>query len=278
MTQKTKRVKKSDFKYQLFIESYGVKICITTNKPEVIENFKIILRKYLLDLYTETEKTEAAQHFLFVCNTSEKDTLYKNGKSVFSRLQREKAFEYLGSEVRRTIAEFAVGRVFIHSGVVAWKGKVILIPGTSFSGKTSLTAALVKRGADYYSDEYAILDEEGFVYPFPKMLSLRGVIDDRKQVDIPVEKLGGIAGTEKIRVGAVLITEYKVKARWNPKILSPAKGMIEILHNSVAIRQNPQFTLDVLNKVAGEALIVKSKRGDVSKSAGLILKFINDNL
>jgi len=130
----------------------------------------------------------------------------------------------------------------------------------------------------HFNDEYAILDAEGFLHPCPKMLSVRGEIDDYKQIDYPVEKFGGTAGTQKIRVGLVLFCEYKEKARWNPKALSSAQGVIETILHTVPIRQNPQFTLEVLNKIAGDALFVKSKRGDVSKSADLILKFIDDNL
>ena len=276
--QTASRLRKGDFKYQFYLESFGVKIGISSNAPEAIEAVKKALAIYLPACFTEIEKTATEHHFMFVWNKNEKDSLLKNGEKIFHRERRETSVESAASRIRLTIAEFAVDRVFIHAGVVGWKGKAIVIPGRSFQGKTTLTAALMKRGAVYYSDEYAILDADGFLHPFPKMLSLRGVIDERRQVDYPVEKLGGVAGTEKTRVGVVLITEYKENARWNPKILSPANGIIETLQHSVAIRQNPQFTLQVLNKIAGDAMFVKSKRGDVSKSADSILKFIDENL
>ena len=59
-------------------------------------------------------------------------------------------------------------RVFVHAGVVGWKGHAIVIPGRSRSGKTTLVAELVKAGAEYYSDEFAVLDAEGRVHPFPE--------------------------------------------------------------------------------------------------------------
>lgn len=277
-TQTSKKIKKSDFRHHFFIESFGVKIGISSNSAEAVEAVKEAVGIYLPDCFTEIKETNIGHRFLFVWNESQKDTLYKDGEIIFNRVRREMSVENVASQVRLTVAEFAVGRVFIHAGVISWKGKAIVLPGMSFRGKTALTAALVKRGVLYYSDEYAILDAEGFLHPFPKMLSVRGEIDDYKQVDYPVEKFGGVAGTEKIRVGMVLITEYKSNARWNPKILSAANGIIETISHTVPIRQNPQFTLGVLNKIAGEAIFVKSKRGDVSKSADLILKFIDDNL
>ena len=267
------RVRKSDFKHHLFIESYGVKICITSNTPEAIKAVKIKLKDYLPDCFREIINGEATHNFLLVWNIGGKDSVYKNGESVITRIKREDALESLGSAIRLTVAEFAVGRVFLHAGVVSWKNKAIVIPGRSFSGKTSLTAALVKRGAIYYSDEYAVLDEQGFVHPFPKTLSIRGVIDDYRQVEYSVEELGGIAGTEKTRISMVLITDYIFNAKWKPKILSSAKGIMEIIKHTVPIRQNPEFTLRVLNQVAEHAIIIKSRRGDISKSADFIIDF-----
>lgn len=276
--QISNRIRKNDFKHHFHIESFGVKIGFSTNSAEALEAVKQAVGIYLPDCFKEIEKTETEHNFLFVWNKSERDTLYKNGEKLFHRERRETSVETVASRIRLTVAEFAVGRVFIHAGVIARKGKAVIIPGRSFRGKTALTVALVKRGAVYYSDEYAILDAEGFLHPFPKMLSVRGEIDDHQQIDYPVEKFGGTAGTEKIRVGIVLVAEYKPNARWNPKVLSPAQGVIEIIQHTVPIRQNPQFTLEVLNKIAGNAVFVKSKRGDVSKSADLILKFIDANL
>jgi len=267
------RVRKSDFKHHLFIESYGVKICITSNASEAIKAVKIRLKDFLPDCFREITNGEATHNFLLVWNIGGKDSVYKNGESVITRIKREDALESLGSAIRLTVAEFAVGRVFLHAGVVSWKNKAIVIPGKSFSGKTSLTAALVKRGAIYYSDEYAVLDEQGFVHPFPKTLSIRGEIDDYTQVEYPVEKLGGVVATEKAQIGMVLMTRYKPFAKWKPKILTPAKGMLEIVKDTIPIRYNPEFTLRVLNQVADHAIIIKSRRGDVSKSADFIIDF-----
>ncbi len=271
------KIPKGDFKHHFNIESFGVKIGFSTNSAEALEAVKESVKIYLPDCFKEIDETDIEHNFLFVWHASKRDTLYKNGEKVMNRERRETSAESVASQIRLTVAEFAVGRVFIHAGVIAWKGKAVVLPGRSFRGKTSLTVALVKRGAVYYSDEYAILDAEGFLHPFPKMLSVRGEIDDYKQIDYPVEKFGGTAGTEKLRVGMVLITEYKEKARWNPKVLSPAQGVIETIMHTVPIRQNPHFTLEVLNKIAGDAVFIKSKRGDVSKSADLILKFIDEN-
>ena len=57
--------------------------------------------------------------------------------------------------------------VFLHAGVVGWGGRALLLPGRSFAGKSTLVEALVRAGAIYYSDEYAVLDLQGGSTPSP---------------------------------------------------------------------------------------------------------------
>jgi len=132
---------------------------------------------------------------------SGKDSLYKNGKEVPSNHTRADVLRGFETELRLTVAEYAPERVFMHAGVVAWKDLALVVPARSFQGKTSLVAELVRRGAIYYSDEYAIFDAEGSVHPFPKTLSIRGEIDEFTQKEYPVEAFGGKAGEKKISVG-----------------------------------------------------------------------------
>src|SRR6185503_1071009 len=83
--------------------------------------------------------------------------------------------EQFESHVQLTVAEFAPRRIFVHAGVVAWNGTAILIPGSSFSGKSTMVAELLRAGATYYSDEYAVIDEHGRVHPYPRDLRIRSI-------------------------------------------------------------------------------------------------------
>src|SRR5262249_9105581 len=70
--------------------------------------------------------------------------------------------------VQRALAEAVVRKqtdfAVVHSGVVAHGGRAILLPGPTSTGKSTLVAELVRRGAAYFSDEYALLDAEGRVH------------------------------------------------------------------------------------------------------------------
>ena len=69
------------------------------------------------------------------------------------------------------------------------------LPGSSFTGKTTLVAALVRAGATYYSDEYAVLDERRARASLPEPLSHSetATIDNRNH---HVETLGGPPATD----------------------------------------------------------------------------------
>lgn len=257
--------------------SYGVEINIEFDLDILSEDTLFgTLRRILPTGFVVSEKNVYEHRFGIFTN-------YLDGKLIFELyinteiIARTKTLgevlERFESRLRLTIAEFAVGKVFLHAGVVGWKGKALILPGKSFHGKTTMVAELVRHGADYFSDEYAVLDEEGFVHPFPKMLSVRGIIDDFQQMDLPVETFGGQASLEPLEAGLILLTEFDKNALWNPEILNPGAGVLEILSHTIPIRYKPEFTLKVLNKITNRAIITKTQRGEAKLFAEIILDF-----
>jgi hypothetical protein len=183
--------------------------------------------------------------------------------------------EALSVDLRMYIAEYAKDRLFVHAGVVGWRGQAILIPGHSFSGKSTLTAELVRTGATYYSDEYAVLDARGRVHPFLKPLSLRngGV----EQTEVLAEQLGGLPGVRPLPVGLVVVSSFKPAARWRPQALSAGLGVLELLAHTVAARRQPAYTLATLGEAITGASVLKSKRGEAALAARDILQWCDRN-
>ncbi len=265
---------KYKFDKKIVVKSYGVVCVVRTNAPDALRSIRSVLRRYLPGCGFLRSDASARHEFFYSWNASGLDSLYGATEPAARRGRRDSLLASLGSRVRITVAEYAPERVFIHAGVVGWKGRAIVIPARSFKGKTSLTAALVRCGALYYSDEYAILDKRGRVHPFPKELSLRGVMNELEQVDHPVETLGGKAGKRPLPVGLVVVSEYKKRAKWKPEIQNSAGGILEMINNTVSIRRDPKFVLPILSNVASNALIVKSKRGEAETTAPLILSLL----
>jgi hypothetical protein len=183
------------------------------------------------------------------------------------------AFE---SDLKMYVAEFARRRVFVHAGVVGWRGRTIIIPGASLSGKTTLVAELVKAGADYYSDEYAVLDARGRVHPYPQPLQVRESRGAR-QTKVPPEALGGRVGRRPLAPGLIVSTTYRNGARWRPRPLSVGRGLLELLSHTVPARRSPREALTALKAVVGEAPVVKGTRGDAARAAYEILNYLENN-
>lgn len=262
--------------HQITIEAYGVKLGVRSVSWEIVEEIGERLKSLLPNGFGLIPEDTAEHLFEIRRNSRGVFSLYKNGEKLTSTDHKQKFLDYLDSLIRLAVAEFAAERVFIHAGAVGWRGKAIIIPARSFQGKTTLVAELAKLGAEYYSDEYAVLDARGLVHPFPKTLSMRGIIDDQQQVELPVEELGGVKGSGPIPVGMVLITEYKTGARWRPRLMSEGLGVMAMLSHTIPIRYNPKFTLKVLNKTTNRAIIVKTKRGEAKEFAIKLLRFFDD--
>ena len=61
----------------------------------------------------------------------------------------------------------------LHAAAAAWGGRGIVFPAAPNCGKSTLVAALVLRGLDFLSDEYAVVDlESGSLQPYPRPLWL----------------------------------------------------------------------------------------------------------
>ncbi|NNE98873.1 MAG: hypothetical protein HKN25_07620 [Pyrinomonadaceae bacterium] len=263
----------------LKLESYGVKISIDVaevhQKQRVLDRLEDILP---IEFKVLGSNAKTRHHFSIKPEKKKKFSLLKGDENVLSNTDEDQMLERLDSNIRLTVAEFAVDHVFVHSGVVEWKGKAIMIPASSYDGKTTMVAELVKKGATYYSDEYAILNEKGLVTPFPKTLSIREASNNGKQVEYPVETFGGKRGVKPLPIGMVLVTKYKKGSHWKPELLTRGEGVLEIISHTVPIRNNPEFSLTVLNKVVENALIVKSNRGEASRFVNTLIKFYEERV
>jgi hypothetical protein len=259
-------------------ESYGVTVRIESHRTDLLRAAEKVVRKALVGEVRSVDNQET-EHVIGISRREDGWYLVRDGNNPDSPLSKKlkDLMRYLNTLVRFKIAEFAVDKVFVHAGVVGWNGKAIVLPANSRHGKTTLTAELVKNGATYYSDDFAVFDSEGMVHPFARPLSVRANGDARKVADIDVGSLGGKAGTEPIPVNFVLLTEYKSDAQWDPKFLSPGEGMIEMISQTIPIRYAPEFSLKVLKKITSRATIAKSYRNDAKDFAKRFLEFVDCN-
>jgi len=197
--------------------------------------------------------------------------LYYGVMRLARSLELDEVLEEFDRDLHLRVAEGSRRWIFVHAGVVGWRGRAILIPGRSRTGKTSLVEALLKAGATYYSDEFAILDRQGRVLPYPKPLYLRTRegLDDRR---LPASELGARTGRARLPVGLVVLTRYREGARWRPRGVSPGRAVLGLLDNTIQARTQPRRALSVLATAIREAPVLTGPRGDADETAALILR------
>jgi hypothetical protein len=198
--------------------------------------------------------------------------VYADRKEVTRTTELHQALDAFESDLQLYVAEMSPHRLFVHAGVVALRGKAVVIPGRSFSGKSTLTSELVRAGATYYSDEYAVLDTKGYVHHYARPLSIRenGYLERPKKYK--VEAFGGRAGARPLPVGLVVVSKYKAGAEWRPRELSAGEGALELIANTVSARREPEKVLSTLNHVVAGAAVLKGFRGDASQVVDFIFE------
>lgn len=258
----------------IFLTSYGLKIGIRANTPEVPQEVYACLPPgwesaeppyvdllFSLRLGHSSPGSQVRQYHL----------AYVGLERIARTMDRAEVFEAVENRLQLHVAEYAEKRIFVHAGVVGWRGKAIVLPGRSFAGKSTLVAELLRAGATYYSDEYAVLDENGLVHPYPRRLALR-----QKEKKFPrrctAEELNSTSGGMALPIGVVALMKYQPGATWQPRLLTPGRAVIEMLNHTVPVRERPVDSLASVQRAITVAKLLKGPRGEAEETAQALLQ------
>lgn len=255
----------------LVFSSYGSRVGILTNITDLGDK----LCAYLLPQTQRVEDSPADEQFTLLAHGEGVARLYSlhhDAELLMEAASLTIALEVLASEWHSAIALHASPFLFVHAGVVGWQGKAIVIPGRSMSGKTSLVTALIKAGAEYYSDEYAVFDESGYVYPYPKLLSVRRLSGMGAQ-KYDASEFGGRNGIHPIPVGLIVDTRYDEQACWEPQVLSAGQVVLKLLDNTICARTRTRQAIKIFSCVAERALAIGGDRSSGEQVVSSLLEF-----
>ncbi len=248
--------------------THGVPIAVTSDDEEMLDS----ARWFLPPLRTTLTGGRVLRRFhLSRVSGPDGQTLFGlhgAGKSIASSANLHKVLNALEWEVHLFLAQRARDKIFVHAGVVEWNRKAVVVPGRSFSGKSTLVAALVRAGCAYLSDEYAILDSKGVCHAHPRRLSLR--VNGRVEQHT-AEELGGRTQYEPLQVGSVIVTRYRQGSEWKPSRLSTGQAVMALLQNTVAARSRTGEALAVLRASMTEVEAYRGARGEAAEAVRAIL-------
>lgn len=248
------------------VEAFGVTVAVTVDPQDLAA-----VRDFLPPRARPVSHPPEHGRFALVKNTDGALVdVVCDEESVVGPVDLRLALGILDAELRMHIALHAPEHVFVHAGVVGVEERAIVFPGRSFAGKTTLVAALVRAGAEYLSDEYAVLDSDGLVHPYPKPLSMR--IDGTREADErPIESLGGRASEKPLPVAAIVFTSYRPGAAFAVRPCTVGEGVVKLLEHTIAARSRPQQVLAAVRRAATDAVVFEGYRGDADQAAGALL-------
>jgi hypothetical protein len=180
------------------------------------------------------------------------------------------ASEIVLSDLELWVAEHARRHVFVHAGCVVLDGRAILMPGRSMSGKTSLTAALIRAGASYWSDEYAVLDSRGTVRPYPRRLAIRPY-DGGPPHRVTAADIGSPTGHGPRPVRLVVVLRYDAAGGWDVHPVTRGQAVLQLLDNTIPARSRPRAVLAALDRATEHARCLAGTRGDAEEAAAIIV-------
>ena len=175
--------------------------------------------------------------------------------------------ERLESSIQIYVAEFAQPYLFLHAGVVQWLGMTIVLPGSSFAGKSTLTRALVNEGATYFSDEFAVLDVQGRVRPYARKLSHRsGPLGPTGRLNLDAHAPVQDESFVPPLIDVVALVRFQAESVWEAHRLTGGEAVLAMSEHMVAIRNRPAETLQMLVNVAEHADVYRCTRPDLDSA------------
>ena len=194
--------------------------------------------------------------------------LYADALRVTRTPYREEFVGDLERHIEQMLLVASPRRLFVHSGAVGWRGVGLLVPGASHSGKSTLVAELVRLGASYFSDEYAVVDLRGRVHPYPRPLKLRS---QSGEGSVRVQELRGRTGMRPLPIGLIAFVPFRKGARWAPRRLSPGSAALGLLRNTPCTRLQPGKALSLVRAAASRARAIEGPRGEATEVAAHLI-------
>jgi hypothetical protein len=164
------------------------------------------------------------------------------------------------------------GLYAVHAGVVQIGDEAVLLPGMTHAGKSALVAALLERGATYFSDEYALIDRQGRIHPYPRPLLVRSATS--QSLPRLAEDYGAQTGTAPVPLGWILALAYRPQEGWRLQPVPQSAGVMLLLQNTPhVLAESPEMVHFFQNAVAG-ATCCQGYRGDAAEAAAEILRLV----
>jgi hypothetical protein len=184
---------------------------------------------------------------------------------------------HLVPDLIRTLDDAIVPRLTtaraVHAGAVLWHEHALLLPGRTHAGKSSLVTELLRRGATYLSDEYAVIDSEGLVHPYPRALLVRN--GRPEQVPMLPAECNAPVGEAPSPVGWILSLQYLPGSTWDVRVVTQSEALLILLRNTPHIMTESPGMVQVFERAVRAATCYVGHRSEAADAVDHIMRMIN---
>ena len=228
------------------ISSHGVRLDVRLDDPALTSTITPLLPPG----WREAPDGEPDAELSLIRQGDARFMVFYGSESISAALDLDVALSFLEERIRGMIAAKADDRVFLHAGVVASGERALILPGDSFTGKSVLVGELVRAGATYYSDEFAVLGPDGLVHPY------HGV------------------GEAPVPAALVALTRYRPGAAWDPRPVPPGEAALALMSYVIPARKRPEATMRASRQLAESCRCVGGDRGEAGPVAGSLMTML----
>ncbi len=200
--------------------------------------------------------------------------LYVDAQRLARDLDLEPVLGVLRASLHLQVAQHARRHVFVHAGVVGWRGQAIVILGQPGTGRTELVRALIAANAEYCSDMFAVFDSAGRVHPYPTPLA-PSPNGSRGQSAQEVTEATPRAAQASLPVGMIVATEYKPGTRCRLRVVSAGQGVLALMAYALPARARPALVLRTLERVTAGAVALRGARGETCEITETMLNMMD---
>jgi hypothetical protein len=175
----------------------------------------------------------------------------------------------------------------VHAGVVARGGRAVAFAGASGAGKSTLTAACLRAGLDYVSDEALCLRwEDGAggdaVQPYPRPIALSPWAARALGLPVPptpqagfellvtAGDLGARLATPPLRLAHLVLLERGGAGPRGPRPQPRSAGAAELLRRSFTHWHRPERAFELAHQVLADASVWSLRTGDPAGDAAAV--------
>ncbi len=251
------------------VRAFGVGIAIHSDAPDLFD-----ILEPQLPVFPLVEEADPVLSYQIKVRTTGGVAVLRGRRTLALVQDVPAASIALVADLQSAVARKAAGYTFVHAGVVEIDGRALVLPARSHGGKSTLVAALIRHGAGYGSDEFAVIDRAGRVHPYARPLALRTASGMTR---VRAADLGGSVVARALPAGAVVFTGFSAGADLSPVPASKGEIVLGLLRHCLGVRGRPAETMSALRAVAADAAGFSSPRGEADATAGALIAMMRES-